>query len=125
MRELRFGWQSVSSGVLPSRSIRIAVPCCWRAEKKAGRIDGGFASVRSGLRMNGWKNIWPYWRERRTEIAKSFDEIMAALPSKRREKIEYRTQELATLHDLRRAAELTQAKLASTPQEDCPFVGNR
>lgn len=47
-------------------------------------------------------------------MAKKLDEMMAALPAKRRAKIERRAQELATLKELRQAVEQTQEHLAST-----------
>jgi len=45
-------------------------------------------------------------------MPRKLDDVMAALPAKRRAKIERRAQELATLKDLRRAAEKTQEDLA-------------
>jgi len=47
-------------------------------------------------------------------MAKKLDDIMAAMPAKRRARIEDRAMELATLKDLRKAAEQTQADLALT-----------
>ncbi len=47
-------------------------------------------------------------------MAKKLDDIMAAMPAKRRARIERRAMELATLKDLRKAAEQTQADLALT-----------
>jgi len=46
-------------------------------------------------------------------MARKLDEVMAALPAKRRSKIERRAQELATLKDLRQAVEMTQIDLAA------------
>lgn len=46
-------------------------------------------------------------------MAKTLDEVMAAMPEKRRAAIELRAQELATLKDLRLAVELTQEDLAA------------
>ena len=46
-------------------------------------------------------------------MARKLDEVMAALPAKRRTKIIRRAQELATLKDLRQAVEQTQEDLAS------------
>ncbi len=46
-------------------------------------------------------------------MAKKLDDIMAALPAKRRTRIEKRAMALATLKDLRLAAEQTQAELAA------------
>lgn len=46
-------------------------------------------------------------------MAKKLDDVMAALPAKRRAKIEKRAQELATLKDLRQAVERTQEDLAA------------
>lgn len=45
-------------------------------------------------------------------MARKLDDLMAALPAKRRARIEHRAMELATLKDLRKAAELTQEDLA-------------
>jgi DNA-binding XRE family transcriptional regulator len=46
-------------------------------------------------------------------MAKKLDDIMAALPAKRRAQINGRAMELATLKDLRKAAEQTQEDLAA------------
>ena len=46
-------------------------------------------------------------------MAKKVDDVMATLPAKRRAKIVRRTQELASLKDLRQAVEQTQEDLAS------------
>jgi DNA-binding XRE family transcriptional regulator len=46
-------------------------------------------------------------------MAKKLDDMMAALPAKRRTRIEKRAMALATLKDLRLAAEQTQADLAA------------
>jgi DNA-binding XRE family transcriptional regulator len=45
-------------------------------------------------------------------MAKKLDDVMAALPKARRQRIEARAMELATLKDLRLAAEKTQEQLA-------------
>lgn len=45
-------------------------------------------------------------------MARKLDDVMAALPAKRRAKIEQRAQELATLKELRQAVERTQEDLA-------------
>jgi DNA-binding XRE family transcriptional regulator len=45
-------------------------------------------------------------------MAKKLDDVMAALPAKRRARIEQRVQELASLRDLRQAVEKTQVDLA-------------
>ena len=47
-------------------------------------------------------------------LAKKLDDMLAALPAKRRSKIEQRAQELITLKDLRQAVEQTQEDLAAT-----------
>jgi DNA-binding XRE family transcriptional regulator len=47
-------------------------------------------------------------------MAKNLGRIMAALPAKRRGKIEARAAELATLKDLRQAVAQTQEELAAT-----------
>lgn len=46
-------------------------------------------------------------------MARKLDDVMAALPAKRRSKIIQRAQELASLKDLRQAVEQTQEDLAS------------
>lgn len=45
-------------------------------------------------------------------MARSLNQVMASLPAKRREKIERRAVELATLKDLRQAVQRTQEDLA-------------
>ena len=45
-------------------------------------------------------------------MVKKLDDVMKALPPTRRKKIQQRTMELATLKDLRKAAEQTQADMA-------------
>ena len=45
-------------------------------------------------------------------MARTLDDMMAALPVERRERVEKRAMELATLKDLRKAAEQTQEDLA-------------
>ncbi|OWT57410.1 helix-turn-helix domain-containing protein [Candidimonas nitroreducens] len=45
-------------------------------------------------------------------MGKKLDDMMAALPAKRRARIERRAQELASLKDLRQAVERTQVDLA-------------
>ena len=47
-------------------------------------------------------------------MAKELEQIMAALPAKRRATIEARAAELATLKDLRQAVAQTQEELAAT-----------
>ena len=47
-------------------------------------------------------------------MARKLDEVMAALPKARRERIEARAMDLATLKDLRHAAQQTQEQLAAT-----------
>lgn len=46
-------------------------------------------------------------------MARKLDDVMAALPAKRRAKVEERAMELATLKDLRQAVEQTQEDLAA------------
>lgn len=46
-------------------------------------------------------------------MAKKLDDLMAALPAERRKRVVERSMELATLKDLRRAAEQTQQELAA------------
>ena len=45
-------------------------------------------------------------------MARTLDDVMAALPAERRERVEKRAMELATLKDLRKATEQTQEDLA-------------
>lgn len=45
-------------------------------------------------------------------MARKLDDVMAALPRERRQRIEDRALELATLKDLRQAAQQTQAQMA-------------
>ena len=47
-------------------------------------------------------------------MAKTLDELLAALPQERQQRIEARAMELATLKDLRLAAQQTQEQLAAT-----------
>lgn len=47
-------------------------------------------------------------------MAKNLNDVMAALPQDRRQRIETRAMELATLKDLRQAAQQTQEQLAAT-----------
>ncbi|MBX3700008.1 MAG: XRE family transcriptional regulator [Dokdonella sp.] len=46
-------------------------------------------------------------------MARKLDDVIAALPTNRRKRIEKRAQELATLKDLRLAVEKTQVELAA------------
>jgi Helix-turn-helix. len=46
-------------------------------------------------------------------MARKLDDVMAALPKARRERIEARAMELVTLKDLRQAAQQTQEQLAA------------
>jgi len=58
-----------------------------------------------------------FTRARRIEVfkmAKKLDEVMAALPKARRDRVQARAMELATLKDLRQAAQQTQAQMAAT-----------
>jgi len=45
-------------------------------------------------------------------MARKLDDVMAGLPKQRRRRIEARAMELATLKDLRQAAQQTQAQMA-------------
>ena len=47
-------------------------------------------------------------------MARKLDDVMAALPKERRQRVEARAMELATLKDLRLAAQQTQEQLATT-----------
>lgn len=46
-------------------------------------------------------------------MARNLEQVLAKLPAKRRAKVEQRAAELATLKDLRQAAERTQEELAT------------
>jgi DNA-binding XRE family transcriptional regulator len=47
-------------------------------------------------------------------MARKLDDVMAALPKARQQRVEARAMELATLKDLRLAAQQTQEQLATT-----------
>lgn len=47
-------------------------------------------------------------------MAKKLDDVINALPKDRQVRVEARTMELATLKDLRQAAQQTQAQMAAT-----------
>jgi len=47
-------------------------------------------------------------------MVKNLEQVLAKLPTKRREKVEHRAAELATLKDLRQAVKRTQEDLASS-----------
>jgi DNA-binding XRE family transcriptional regulator len=47
-------------------------------------------------------------------MTKNLDNVLSGLPPERQTKIVERAQELATLRDLRQAAEYTQSELATT-----------
>lgn len=47
-------------------------------------------------------------------MARKLDDVMAALPKARQQRVETRAMELATLKDLRQAAQQTQEQLATT-----------
>jgi len=47
-------------------------------------------------------------------MARKLDEVIAALPPERQQRVEARAMELATLKDLRQAAQQTQEQLAAT-----------
>lgn len=47
-------------------------------------------------------------------MAKRLDEVMAGLPKARQQRVKARAMELATLKDLRQAAQQTQEELAAT-----------
>lgn len=47
-------------------------------------------------------------------MARKLDDLLAALPQERRQRIDARSMELATLKDLRQAAQQTQEQLAAT-----------
>ena len=46
-------------------------------------------------------------------MAKKLDDVLAALPKARQQRVQARAMELATLKDLRQAAEQTQAQMAA------------
>ena len=56
-------------------------------------------------------------------MAKKLDDLMAALPAKRRAKLDRRARELAALQDTRRAVEKTQTDLAA--ERTSPPVSSR
>ena len=56
-------------------------------------------------------------------MARKLDDVMAALPKERRQRVEARALELATLKDLRQAAQQTQQQMAAAPQS--PTGGHR
>ncbi len=58
-------------------------------------------------------------------MTKKLDDIMAALPKERRQRINARTMELATLKDLRQAAQQTQEQLAATLGVEQPITRKR
>jgi DNA-binding XRE family transcriptional regulator len=47
-------------------------------------------------------------------MARKLDDVMKALPKERQDRIQERAMELATLKDLRHAAQQTQAQMAAT-----------
>jgi transcriptional regulator with XRE-family HTH domain len=47
-------------------------------------------------------------------MARKLDDVIAALPEERQQRVEARAMELATLKDLRQAAQQTQEQLAAT-----------
>lgn len=53
-------------------------------------------------------------QERRKVMARNLEQVLAKLPSKRREKVERRAAEIATLKGLRQAVNRTQEELASS-----------
>ena len=55
-------------------------------------------------------------------MARKLDDVMAALSKERQQRVEARAMELATLKDLRLAAQQTQEQLATTLGVD-PFLG--
>ena len=57
-------------------------------------------------------------------MAKKLDEVMAVLPKTRQRRIEARAMELATLKDLRQAAQQTQEQLQPMAQAS-QFTGSR
>ena len=66
---------------------------------------------RSGSDILNWSQVR---RQTDMAMAKKLDDIMAAMPKERRQRVEDRAMELATLKDLRRAAQQTQEHLAAT-----------
>jgi DNA-binding XRE family transcriptional regulator len=94
---------------------------CSLAGIKAERIEGASTSSWSLLPIADSINTSRLSRPPRSkagkngvDVARSLDQILANLPAKRREKIEKRARELATLKDLRRAVQRTQEELAAS-----------
>jgi len=60
-------------------------------------------------------NTWHHFftRVRRHKVAKNLNDVTAALPKDRRQRVEARAMALATLKDLRQAAQQTQEQLAA------------
>ena len=60
-----------------------------------------------------WPRRQPLPRERKSDMPRNLEQVLAKLPAKRRAKVEQRAAELATLKDLRHAVEQTQEELAT------------
>jgi DNA-binding XRE family transcriptional regulator len=120
MNELRFSWEGevwrVAFAFDPKRQAILLV-----GGNKAGADQKRFykrliSVADSRLDQPHFPTAWPNSskQERSTGMAKKLGQIMAALPAKRRGKIEVRAAELATLKDLRQAVAQTQEELAAT-----------
>jgi len=73
-------------------------------------------TLATGLQDELLACIWPRWQpllhERKTDMPRNLEQVLAKLPAKRRAKVQQRAAELATLKDLRHAVEQTQEELA-------------
>ena len=60
-----------------------------------------------------WPRRQPLPHERKNDMPRNLEQVLAKLPAKRRAKVQHRAAELATLKDLRHAVERTQEELAT------------
>lgn len=115
MKELRFSWNSevwrVAFAFDPHREAILLV-----GGDKSGIDQRRFYKQLIALLISAIPCTWKQWlpSRRRSNMAKNLDDILAALPKARRQRIDARAMELATLKDLRQAAQQTQEQLAVT-----------
>jgi transcriptional regulator with XRE-family HTH domain len=80
-------------------------------------FDREYRTLAKGLQDELLACIWPRWQrwlhERKNDMPRNLEQVLAKLPSKRRAKVQQRAAELATLKDLRHAVEQTQEELAT------------
>jgi transcriptional regulator with XRE-family HTH domain len=104
MKELRFGWQG--------EVWRVAF--AFDPDRQAILLVGGDKGVSPTPASTC---IWPRWQpllhERKNDMPRNLEQVLAKLPAKRRAKVQQRAAELATLKDLRHAVERTQEELAT------------